>query len=168
MIFHRVKFHRSWCRLAIASSERLLRTSISMNKSLYSYNKTEFDDRLVSMNSVLSGCDVSQFSKYYWQNLRKIKFRIFATTSFSAQWHKLMSAISLQNFESKIGPNTDPWGTPNLWGIDLYRAKRRTLTNRNLKRRQICNTFFIAVSQVYTCNYAFSLITCDYMQGDHE
>ena len=39
MIFHRVKFHRSWCRLAIANSERLLRTSISMNKSLYSYNK---------------------------------------------------------------------------------------------------------------------------------
>ena len=28
MIFHRVKFHRSWCRLAIANSERLLRTSI--------------------------------------------------------------------------------------------------------------------------------------------
>ena len=39
MIFHRVKFHRSWCRLAIANSERLLRTSILMNKSLYSYNK---------------------------------------------------------------------------------------------------------------------------------
>ena len=39
MIFHRVKFHRSWCRLAIANSERLLRTSISMNKSLYSCNK---------------------------------------------------------------------------------------------------------------------------------
>ena len=40
VIFHRVKFHRSWCRLAIANSERLLRTSISMNRSLYSYNKT--------------------------------------------------------------------------------------------------------------------------------
>ena len=38
MIFHRVKFHRSWCRLAIANSEPLLRTSISMNKSLYSIN----------------------------------------------------------------------------------------------------------------------------------
>ena len=37
--FHRMKFHRSWCRLAIANSERLLRTAISMNKSLYSYNK---------------------------------------------------------------------------------------------------------------------------------
>ena len=42
MIFHRVKFHRSWCRLAIANSERLLRTSISMNKSLYSCNKNVF------------------------------------------------------------------------------------------------------------------------------
>ena len=42
MIFHRVKFHRSWCRLAIANSERLLRTSISMNKSLYSCNKGHF------------------------------------------------------------------------------------------------------------------------------
>ena len=41
MIFHRVKFHRSWCRLAIANSERLLRTSISMKKSLYSYNKKQ-------------------------------------------------------------------------------------------------------------------------------
>ena len=40
MIFHRVKFHRSWCRLAIANSERLLRTAIKMNKSLYSYNNT--------------------------------------------------------------------------------------------------------------------------------
>ena len=40
MIFHRVKFHRSWCRLAIVNSERLLRTSISVNKSLYSYNKS--------------------------------------------------------------------------------------------------------------------------------
>ena len=39
MIFHRVKFHCSWCRLAIANSERLLRTAISMNKLLYSYNK---------------------------------------------------------------------------------------------------------------------------------
>ena len=34
MIFHRVKFHRSLCRLAIANSERLLRTAISMNKFL--------------------------------------------------------------------------------------------------------------------------------------
>ena len=42
MIFHRVKFHRSWCRLAVANSERLLRTAISMNKSLYSYNKKKF------------------------------------------------------------------------------------------------------------------------------
>ena len=39
MIFHRVKFYRSWWRLAIANSERFLRTSISMNKSLYSYDK---------------------------------------------------------------------------------------------------------------------------------
>ena len=40
MIFHRMKFHRSWCRLAIGNSERLLRTSISVNKSLYSYKKS--------------------------------------------------------------------------------------------------------------------------------
>ena len=39
MIFHRVKFRRSWCQLTIANLERLLHTSISMNKSLYSYNK---------------------------------------------------------------------------------------------------------------------------------
>ena len=40
--FSLVKFHCSWCRLAIANSERLLRTVISMNKSLYSYNKVIF------------------------------------------------------------------------------------------------------------------------------
>ena len=45
MIFHRVKFHRSWCRLAVANSERLLRTAISMNKSLYSYNKIKHSFR---------------------------------------------------------------------------------------------------------------------------
>ena len=56
MIFHRVKFHHSWCRLAIANSERLLRTAISMNKSLYS---------CINFSSLCVFCCVDQASSQY-------------------------------------------------------------------------------------------------------
>ncbi len=69
---------------------------------------------------------------------------MFATNRDLAQWHKVlyrphtcklppsskssMSGMSLQNSEKRIGPSTDPWGTPNLTGFDFDTQPLITVT----------------------------------------
>ena len=92
-----------------------------------------------SIYSVFSGCGVSRFLQHQSEIFFRHLLRATATASgvgptaykvvsSAYMWRSpsefsTRSGMSLQNREKRIGPSTDPCGTPNLtvWGFDLIK-----------------------------------------------